>query len=169
MAGVWERLGQAGAGFTGPQRLAIARVTRAALADPDSIDGFADASGSLAPTCRHRHQDCPTAAMYMDGPSMADLEWSRGTLDRRQTELVAARLSSLRECSIERPPIPACSVRAAWAAVPIRQVLNLDRYQSARTALVTSEGESVATRPFASTRRTLGWRPDHGRTSVETL
>ena len=38
------------------------------------------------------------AAMYMDSADMRDLEWSRGTLDRRQTELVAARLSSLREC-----------------------------------------------------------------------
>jgi len=38
------------------------------------------------------------AAMYMDGPDMADMDWSRGTLDRRQIELVAARLSSLREC-----------------------------------------------------------------------
>lgn len=38
------------------------------------------------------------AAMYMDGPEMADLDWTRGTLDRRQIELVASRLSSLREC-----------------------------------------------------------------------
>jgi hypothetical protein len=38
------------------------------------------------------------AAMYMDGPDMADMDWSRGTLDRRQIELVAARLSCLREC-----------------------------------------------------------------------
>jgi hypothetical protein len=36
--------------------------------------------------------------MYMDGPSMADMEWSRGTLDRRQIELVASRLAALREC-----------------------------------------------------------------------
>ena len=38
------------------------------------------------------------SAMYMDGADMADMNWSRGTLDRRQIELVAARLSSLREC-----------------------------------------------------------------------
>jgi hypothetical protein len=29
---------------------------------------------------------------------MGDLTWSRGTLDRRQIEYVAARLSVLREC-----------------------------------------------------------------------
>jgi hypothetical protein len=38
------------------------------------------------------------SAMYMDGRDMTDMEWNRGTLDRRQIELVASRLSSLREC-----------------------------------------------------------------------
>lgn len=221
MAGVWHRLGQAGGGFTGPQRLAIARVARAALAergplppwvapstvddrrpDPDlaphladavyrltlhartltadwyagmldraeitpqqwveaievvvavaAVDGFAHAAGLPRPdlpapepglptgtgdvparSARHHwvpvlhleddtdgyYRGAPmvppviralsavpsshrtmfelSAAMYMDSADMRDLEWNRGTLDRRQTELVAARLSSLREC-----------------------------------------------------------------------
>ncbi len=221
IAGVWERLGQAGAAFTGRQRLAIARVARAALADPEplppwvapsvvdqravdpdlaphlgdavyrlalhartltvdwytemlnraeiapqqwvevievvmavaAIDAFAGAAGlpvaelpapqpgrplgwGDVPARPARHHWVPVlhleddasdyyhnatlvppviralsavpsshrtmfelnAAMYMDGASMRDLEWTRGTLDRRQTELVAARLSSLREC-----------------------------------------------------------------------
>lgn len=38
------------------------------------------------------------SAMYMDGAAMADMNWTRGTLDRRQIELVASRLSALREC-----------------------------------------------------------------------
>ena len=222
MSTAWERLAKPGSGFTGTQRLAIARVTRAALgdedplppwirpstvddraADPDlaphladavyrltlhaktlteewyrdvlsmaelspqqwveaievvvvvvSIDGFATAAGlpkaelpavhpgpptgsaaevaakparhhwvpvvhleddvdgfyggaSLAPPVVRALSAVPTsratqrqlvAAMYMDGPAMADLDWTRGTLDRRQIELVASRLSSLRDC-----------------------------------------------------------------------
>ncbi len=218
----WERLGQAGSGFTGSQRLAIARVVRAALADDDplppwvppstvddraadadlaphladavyrltlhaktlteewyrdvlsmaelsplqwveaievvvevvAIDGFAAAvglpqpelpaavpgqpTGSAvgAPSKAARHHWVPIvhleddatgmyggvatvppvvralsavpssrntwnrliSSMYMDGAAMADMNWSRGTLDRRQIELLAARLSSLREC-----------------------------------------------------------------------
>jgi hypothetical protein len=35
---------------------------------------------------------------YMPFEAMGDLTWSRGTLDRRQIEYVAARLSVLREC-----------------------------------------------------------------------
>jgi len=221
MAGVWERLGRPGAGFTARQRLAIARVARAALAEPEplppwvapssvdgrppdpdlaphladavyrltlhartltadwyadmldraeitpqqwveaievvvavtAVDGFAHAAGlprpdlpdpepglpagpgdvpvrsarhhwvpvlhleddadgyyggvplvppviralSAVPTS-HRTMFELNAAMYMDAADMRDLEWNRGTLDRRQTELVAARLSSLREC-----------------------------------------------------------------------
>ncbi len=222
MSGAWEALANPGAGFTSSQRLAIARVVRAALNDPEplapwikpstiddraadadlaphladavyrltlhaktlteewyrdvlsmaeltpqqwveaievvvvmvSIDGFAAAAGlpdpplpeanpgpptgsaddvparparhhwvpvvhleddvdgqyggaplvppvvralSAVPSSRQVHRRL-IAAMYMDGPDMADLDWSRGTLDRRQIELVAARLSSLREC-----------------------------------------------------------------------
>ena len=37
-------------------------------------------------------------AQYIPVDEMGDMEWTRGTLDRRQIELVAARLSSLREC-----------------------------------------------------------------------
>ncbi len=222
MGAAWGQLGKAGAGFSGLQRLAIARVARAALADneplppwvrpstvhqraadPDlaphladavnrltlhaktlteewyrdvlamaeltpqqwveaievvvavvSIDGFAAAAGlpravfpsaepgeptnsaAGVPAKPARHHWVPIvhleddvegfyggapmvppvvramsavpssrqtqrrliSAMYMDGPDMADMEWSRGTLDRRQIELVASRLSALREC-----------------------------------------------------------------------
>lgn len=222
MSTAWERLAQPGAGFTGAQRLAMARVARAALADRDplppwvkpstideratdpdlaphladaiyrltlhaktltedwyhemismaeitpqqwveaievvvaivSIDGFAAAAGlpnadlppvqagqptnsaadvaakparhhwvpvvhleddtegfyggaKLAPPVVRALSAVPSSrdtqrrlisAMYMDGSAMADLDWTRGTLDRRQIELVAARLSSLREC-----------------------------------------------------------------------
>lgn len=221
IVGVWDRLSRAGAGLTGRQRLAIARVARAALADPDplppwvapstvdgrtvepdlaphlcdavyrltlhartltaswyadmldraeitpqqwveavevvmtvaAVDGFSHAAGLPRPElpapepglppgwgdvparpARHHwvpvlhleddttgyYRGAPlvppviralsavpsshrtmfelSAAMYMDPADMRDLEWSRGTLDRRQTELVAARLSSLREC-----------------------------------------------------------------------
>lgn len=222
MASAWEALGQPGAGFTASQRLGIARVVRAALAEDDplppwvkpstvdqrasdpalaphladavyrltlhaktltedwyqdvldmaeltpqqwieaievvvvvvAVDGFASAAGlptadfpsaqggpptdstdgvpasparhhwvpvvhieddvhgyyggakivppvvralSAVPSSRAVHRKL-IAAMYMDGADMADLDWSRGTLDRRQIELVAARLSSLREC-----------------------------------------------------------------------
>ncbi len=222
MSAAWEGLGRPGAGFNGKQRLAIARATRAALADDDplppwvrpstvdgrasdpdlaphladavyrltlhaktlteewytdvlsmaeltpqqwieaievvvtivSIDGFAAAAGlpqaalpsaeageatgsannvpakpakhhwtpvvhleddvdgqyggapmvppvvralSAVPSSRESHRRL-ISAMYMDGPDMADMDWSRGTLDRRQIELVAGRLSSLREC-----------------------------------------------------------------------
>lgn len=222
MGSAWEALSKPGAGFTGFQRLAMARVARAALADeeplppwvrpstvdhraadPDlaphladavyrltlhaktlteewyrdvlsmaelspqqwveaievvvvvvSVDGFAAAAGLPRPDLPDAQQGLPTdsaarvpakparhhwvpvihaedddgehyggaavvppvvralsavpssrkvqrgliSAMYMDGPDMADLDWTRGTLDRRQIELVAARLSSLREC-----------------------------------------------------------------------
>lgn len=222
MSAAWEQLGKPGAGFTGAQRLAIARVVRAALADGDplppwvrpstvderaadpdlaphladavyrltlhaktlteewyrdvlsmaeltpqqwvetievvvdvvSIDGFGAAAGlpqaalpsaepgpatnsaadvpskparhhwvpvvhreddvdgyyggaprvppvvralSAVPSSRATHRRL-ISAMYMDGPDMADMDWTRGTLDRRQIELVASRLSSLREC-----------------------------------------------------------------------
>lgn len=222
MSAAWTGLGRPGAGFTGRQRLAIARATRAALADPDplppwtrpstvegrtadpdlaphlsdavyrltlhaktltedwyrdvlsmaelepqqwieaievvvtivSVDGFASGAGlpladlplaeageptgssndvpsrpakhhwtpvvhleddvdgiyggapmvppvvralSAVPSSRDSHRRL-ISAMYMDGPDMADMNWSRGTLDRRQIELVAGRLSSLREC-----------------------------------------------------------------------
>jgi len=220
MAGVWERLGRPGASWTGAQRLAMARVTRAALDDPDplppwvkpstvdgrasdpdlgphlgdaiyrlalhastltedwyeetlsiaelspeqwietievvvavvAVDGFADAAAlpraelpaaepgapvgvGDVPSRPARHHWVPVqhledghgyygdvplvppviralsavprshrtmfeliAVMYMDGPAMADMDWSRGRLDRRQIELVASRLSALREC-----------------------------------------------------------------------
>jgi hypothetical protein len=221
MAAVWERLGAPGSSFTGAQRVGLARVARAAFADPDplppwvkpstvdqrvadpavaphladavyrlalhaatlsedwyrstldlaeitpqqwvevvevviavaAIDGFADAAGlphaglpdalpgppvgvgevpsrparhhwvpvlhveddqhgywggaeQVAPVVRamsgvpgsHRTMFELIETMYMDGPSMADMEWSRGTLDRRQIELVASRLAALREC-----------------------------------------------------------------------
>lgn len=222
MSAAWEALGRPGAGFTGAQRLAMARVVRAALGDPEplppwvrpstvderaadadlaphladaiyrltlhaktlteewyqdvlsmaeltphqwveaievvvvvvSIDGFAAAAGlpeaelppvqagaptgsaADVPAKPARHHWVPVvhleddvdgyydgaprvppvvralsavpssrqvqrrliSAMYMDGPDMADLDWTRGTLDRRQIELVASRLSSLREC-----------------------------------------------------------------------
>lgn len=52
---------------------------------------------SAVPRC-HRTMYELIGAMYMDGPAMADMDWTRGTLDRRQIELVASRLSSLREC-----------------------------------------------------------------------
>ncbi|MCP5026706.1 MAG: hypothetical protein GY929_10535 [Actinomycetia bacterium] len=38
------------------------------------------------------------SAQYIPPPEMVDLDWTRGTLDRRQIELVASRLSALREC-----------------------------------------------------------------------
>ena len=221
MAGVWERLGAPGATWTGAQRLGMARVARAALADPDplppwvkpstvdqrvadadvaphvgdavyrlsrhaatlseewyrdtlsmaemtpqqwveaieiviavvAIDGFANAAGlPLAelpeaqsgapagvgdvPSKPARHHFVPVLhleddvdgywgdmavvapviramsavptshatmfqlveTMYMKGSAMTDMEWSRGTLDRRQIELVASRLAALREC-----------------------------------------------------------------------
>lgn len=222
MSLAWERLGQPGSGFTGAQRLAIARVARAALADSEplppwvkpstvdnraadndlaphladavyrltlhaktlteewyqdvlsmaelapqqwveaievvvevvAIDGFASAAGlpkpalpnaepgqptgsaADAPSKAARHHWVPIvhleddasgvyggaplvppvvralsavpssrdtqrqliSSMYMDGADMADMDWTRGTLDRRQIELVAARLSALREC-----------------------------------------------------------------------
>jgi hypothetical protein len=221
MAGVWERLGAPGASWTGAQRLGLARVARAALADPDplpawvkpstvdqrvadpdvaphlgdavyrlanhagtlsrewyndtlamaemtpqqwveaieiviavvAIDGFAAAAGlpqpelpDEIPGAPHGVGDVPSkpakhhwvpvlhieddtigywqgmervppvvralssvpsahrtnreliGTMYMDGQAMADMEWSRGTLDRRQIELVASRLAALREC-----------------------------------------------------------------------
>ncbi|MDH3684447.1 MAG: hypothetical protein OEV40_31395 [Acidimicrobiia bacterium] len=220
MAGVWHRLGQPGPSWSAPQRLAMARVARAAATDPDplppwvkpstvddrasdpdlspnigdaiyrltlhaatltedwyrttlalaevtpeqwieaievvvavvAIDGFAAAAGlpfaalpppepgpplgvgdvpsraarhhwvpvqhledghgyygdvprvppviralSAVPRC-HRTMHELIGAMYMDGRAMADMDWTRGTLDRRQIELVASRLSSLREC-----------------------------------------------------------------------
>ncbi|MDH4363434.1 MAG: hypothetical protein OEY70_05015 [Acidimicrobiia bacterium] len=40
MAGVWDRLGRAGAGFTGRQRLASARVARAALAEREPLPSW---------------------------------------------------------------------------------------------------------------------------------
>jgi hypothetical protein len=52
---------------------------------------------SAVPSSRRVHRRL-ISAMYMDGPDMADMDWTRGTLDRRQIELVASRLSSLREC-----------------------------------------------------------------------
>ena len=45
-----------------------------------------------------RSRDELISAMYMTGADMADLDFTRGTLDRRQIELVASRLSALREC-----------------------------------------------------------------------
>ena len=221
MAGVWERLGAPGATWTGAQRIGMARVARAALADPDplapwvkpstvdrrvadtdvaphvgdaiyrltrhaatlsedwyrdtlamaemspqqwvesieiviavvAVDGFCTAAGldtpelpqpqpghpfgvGDVPSRAARHHWVPVlhleddadgywgamvvvapviramsavptshqtmfeliSTMYMDGPAMADMEWSRGTLDRRQIELVASRLAALREC-----------------------------------------------------------------------
>lgn len=221
MAGVWERLGAPGASWTGAQRLGIARVARAALADPDplppwvkpstvdrraadpqvaphlgdavyrlsrhagtlsdewysdalamaemtpqqwveaieiviavvAVDGFAAAAGLPLPelpdevagrphgvgdvpsrSAKHHwvpvlHLEDDTSGywkgmqhvppviralsavpsshrtmfelvgtMYMEGSDMADMEWNRGTLDRRQIELVASRLAALREC-----------------------------------------------------------------------
>ena len=39
------------------------------------------------------------AAQYVPADALiGDLEWSRGALDRRQVELVAARTSALNEC-----------------------------------------------------------------------
>ena len=38
------------------------------------------------------------SAQYIPSDEMVDLDWTRGTLDRRQIELVASRLSALREC-----------------------------------------------------------------------
>ena len=38
------------------------------------------------------------AAQYIPLEEMRDMDWTRGTLNRRQIELVAARLSALREC-----------------------------------------------------------------------
>lgn len=39
------------------------------------------------------------AAQYLDGAALlGDLDWNRGTLDRRQIELVAAKTSLLNEC-----------------------------------------------------------------------
>ena len=52
---------------------------------------------SAVPTS-HQTQRQLIEPMYMDGAAMADLDWTRGTLDRRQIELVASRLSALREC-----------------------------------------------------------------------
>ena len=222
MGAAWDALGRPGAGFSGAQRLALARVARAAMDDDEplppwvkpstiderasdadlaphlgdaiyrltlhaktlteewyqdvlsmaelspqqwveaievvvvvvSIDGFAAAAGLPRPAFPPAEQGQPTgaaadvpakparhhwvpvvhveddadgyyggvarvppvvralssvpssravqrrliSAMYMDGPAMADLDWTRGTLDRRQIELVASRLSSLREC-----------------------------------------------------------------------
>jgi alkylhydroperoxidase family enzyme len=37
-------------------------------------------------------------AQYMSSDEMSDLAWTRGTLSRPQTELVAGRISSLRQC-----------------------------------------------------------------------
>lgn len=52
---------------------------------------------SSVPSSRSTHRAL-ISSMYMDGQDMANMDWSRGTLDRRQIELLAARLSSLREC-----------------------------------------------------------------------
>ena len=52
---------------------------------------------SAVPTS-HRTMFQLVGTMYMNGSDMVNMEWSRGTLDRRQIELVAARLSALREC-----------------------------------------------------------------------
>ena len=38
------------------------------------------------------------AAQYMSSEQMADQRWNRGTLSRAQMELVAARISLVREC-----------------------------------------------------------------------
>ena len=38
------------------------------------------------------------AAQYMSDSDMADPAWSRGTLSRPQMELVAGRISRIREC-----------------------------------------------------------------------
>jgi hypothetical protein len=72
----------------------------------DDVDGYYEGASLVPPVVRalsavpssRRVQRRLIAAMYMDGPDMADMDWSRGTLDRRQIELVASRLSSLREC-----------------------------------------------------------------------
>ena len=39
-----------------------------------------------------------SSAQYIPMQEMADLNWSRGTLSRRQIEFVAGRLSAHREC-----------------------------------------------------------------------
>ena len=39
-----------------------------------------------------------SAAQYIPVDEMGELAWTRGTLSRAETELVAARLSAAREC-----------------------------------------------------------------------
>ncbi len=60
----------------------VASVVQALTALPDEFDNL----WRLA------------AAQYMSDEQMADPRWNRGTLSRPQMELVAARLSLLREC-----------------------------------------------------------------------
>ncbi len=72
----------------------------------DDVDGYWNGMPMVAPVVRamsgvpssHRTMFDLIEVMYMGGPAMADMEWSRGTLDRRQIELVASRLAALREC-----------------------------------------------------------------------
>lgn len=72
----------------------------------DDAEGYWGSMTTVAPVIRalsavpssHRTMFELIEVMYMDGPAMADMEWTRGTLDRRQIELVASRLAALREC-----------------------------------------------------------------------
>ena len=61
---------------------AVAPVIRALSSVPAAMDTLATLS----------------SAQYIPTREMVDLNWSRGTLSRRQIEFVAGRLSALREC-----------------------------------------------------------------------